>query len=159
MPLFDVVLSDATLSAALAVDVVVQVGGRLVSKRLQALVASASTALVQVDAHGERMDPDHCVTHRLHGDVACVLDALRGGLGSELLPRNPLLALCEASLAAEAALQQALADKSQPRRSASRGSHAASAPRSLTRTTSCCSPPTRCPSGTLTATARPRRSC
>ena len=110
VPLFDVVLSDATLSAALAVDVVVQVGGRLVSKRLQALVASASTALVQVDAHGERMDPDHCVTHRLHGDVACVLDALRGGLGSELLPRNPLLALCEASLAAEAALQQALAD-------------------------------------------------
>ena len=32
----------------------------------------------------------------LHGDVACVLDALRGGLDSELLPRNPLLALCEA---------------------------------------------------------------
>ena len=64
-PLFDVLLSDPELVAAIKVDVVLQVGGRLVSKRLQALVASSSRAHVMIEEHGERMDPDHSVTHRL----------------------------------------------------------------------------------------------
>lgn len=64
-PLYDLLLSEPMLNAAVNTDVVLQVGGRLVSKRLQALVSSATTAVVMLEQNGERMDPNHCVTHRL----------------------------------------------------------------------------------------------
>lgn len=115
VPMYDLLLSEPSLEAALAVDVVLQIGGRLVSKRLQALVAAASTAVIFVEQHGERMDPDHCVTHRLQGDMPSLLHALIAGIDSPT--PSPLLALCEASTNAEAALVcklQELADVSEP---------------------------------------------
>ena len=111
-PLYDVLLSDAELSAAFAVDVVLQVGGRLVSKRLQAAVASSSTHIM-VEEHGERMDPSHCVTHRLQGDIASILGSLQYGLADEPIPLNPLLGLCAASREADAAVQRALSERSE----------------------------------------------
>jgi len=115
VPLFDLLLSDSAVRDALDVDVVLQVGGRLVSKRLQALVASARTAHVLIEQHNERMDPDHCVTHRLQGDAAALLEAMTAGL--EFAARSPLVALCDASKAAEHALGEAFeaaADISEP---------------------------------------------
>ena len=113
VPLYDVLFSDCTVTDALAPDVVLQVGGRLVSKRLQALVTSASTAVVMIEQHGERMDPDHCVTHRLQGGVVSLLEALRSGVGCNETSPSPLLALCDASRLAEEAVQRTLQESSE----------------------------------------------
>jgi len=114
VPLCDLLLSaDPTLAKAIAPDAVVQVGSRLVSKRLQALVASASTMHVVVEEHGERTDPSHSATHRLQGSIASLLGAFVVSLqeqtksGSSL---NPLLKMVESSRAAELALYASLRD-------------------------------------------------
>lgn len=107
VPLIDVLLSAPRLADALGIDVVLQVGGRLVGKRLQALVASSSTAHVLVEEHGERMDPDCSVTHRLQGDIAALLGSMLTGLKRQTLPTNPLLSLCKASREADVALHAA----------------------------------------------------
>jgi len=91
-----------------------QVGGRLVSKRLQALKASASAMHIVVEEHDERMDPEHSVTHRLQGAIASILGALHVGLQDEGVATVNTLgeALSSASNAAEKALQEAMSDSS-----------------------------------------------
>lgn len=107
VPLIDILLSAPKLADTLAIDVVLQIGGRLVGKRLQALVSSSSVAHILVEEHGERMDPDCSVTHRLQGDIAALLGSMLNGLKGQPLPRNPLLNLCNASREADSALQTA----------------------------------------------------
>ena len=114
-PLYDLLLSHRPLATAahLTPDVVVHVGARLVSKRLASYLESSSvTTYLMVEEHGDRADPSHCVTHRLHGDVAALLAALAAGLGPAAaappMPPNPLLRLCAASRALERALEPAL---------------------------------------------------
>jgi 2-succinyl-5-enolpyruvyl-6-hydroxy-3-cyclohexene-1-carboxylate synthase len=107
VPLFDALLSDKEVADSIRADVILQVGGRLVSKRLQSLI-STSTTHIMIEEHGERMDPSHSVTHRLQGDIAALLGSLQFGLATVCLRHNPLLALSVASDAAENALQREL---------------------------------------------------
>lgn len=102
VPLFDALLCDKDLSESIKVDVVLQVGGRLVSKRLQSLIATSVTHIM-LEEHGERMDPSFSVTHRLQGDIAALLGSLQFGLAAHKLRPNPLLQLAEASNAVEEA--------------------------------------------------------
>ena len=111
VPLGDLLLAaEPSLARAVSADVVLQIGGRLVSKRLQALVAAASDVHIVVDEHGDRADPSHSVTHRLQGNVSSVLNALAAGFQEGELPCNPLLAFVDASRVAELALQSCLRD-------------------------------------------------
>ena len=104
VPLFDLLLSEPGLARAARPDVVLQVGGRLVSKRLLQFAASASTAHVLLEEHGERVDPMHSVTCRVQGEVSGVIDRVLAGLEGCPLPANPLLALAAASSQTEEAL-------------------------------------------------------
>ncbi len=113
VPLCDLLLSsEPSLAAAVAPEVVVQIGSRLVSKRLQFLVASASEMHVVVEEHDDRADPSHSATHRVHGNVSSILHALVAGIKQCKHRHNPLLrALVDASCAAEVALQDRLGDQ------------------------------------------------
>merc|ERR1740130_2622189 len=109
-PLLQLAHRPLATAAHLTPDVVVHVGARLVSKRLASYLESSSvTTYLMVEEHGDRADPSHCVTHRLHGDVAALLAALAAGLGPAAaappMPPNPLLRLCAASRALERALE------------------------------------------------------
>jgi 2-succinyl-5-enolpyruvyl-6-hydroxy-3-cyclohexene-1-carboxylate synthase len=42
-----------------------QVGGRIVSKRLQALIEAWAGTHVLIEAHADRVDPSHTVSHRI----------------------------------------------------------------------------------------------
>jgi isochorismate synthase/2-succinyl-5-enolpyruvyl-6-hydroxy-3-cyclohexene-1-carboxylate synthase/2-succinyl-6-hydroxy-2,4-cyclohexadiene-1-carboxylate synthase/O-succinylbenzoate synthase len=108
-PLYDLLLASPDVARAAAPDVVLVVGGRLVSKRLQALVERRSVACVMVDSHAERHDPAHCVTHRLAGDVAAILAAIHARLPpTPPADAHPLRRLCDASAALDVALADAL---------------------------------------------------
>ena len=104
--LYDLLASPDVARAA--PDVVLVVGGRLVSKRLQALVERRSVACVMVDSHAERHDPAHCVTHRLAGDVAAILAAIHAAAADATRRRPPAPAAGDASAALDAALADAL---------------------------------------------------
>jgi 2-succinyl-5-enolpyruvyl-6-hydroxy-3-cyclohexene-1-carboxylate synthase len=59
-------------------DIVVQIGDRITSKRLQGVAASrpAGVALVVVHPSGERLDPSHAVTYRVQADAAAFCRAV-----------------------------------------------------------------------------------
>lgn len=103
--LLDLMLAHAPLAEAVATDIVLQVGGRITSKRLLGLLRRSSVHVL-LEAHGDRSDPEHSVTHRLHGDIASLLAALHQGLQGASLTPNPLMVLPPASSAVEAALRK-----------------------------------------------------
>ncbi|KAL1521490.1 hypothetical protein AB1Y20_021152 [Prymnesium parvum] len=107
-PLLDLILADAAVAEAAAPDVVLQVGGRLVSKRVGALLRRGATHVL-LEAHADRVDPEHTVTHRLQGDVASMLAALHRGLRDAAGGGSALLPLAAASAAVEAALHRQMA--------------------------------------------------
>ncbi|XP_068499038.1 protein PHYLLO, chloroplastic isoform X2 [Phaseolus vulgaris] len=74
-----VLLSD-TVKGWLDVDVVIQIGSRLTSKRVcQILEDRAPFSYIMVDTHPHRHDPSHIITHRLQTSifefVGCLLKA------------------------------------------------------------------------------------
>ena len=103
-PFLDIMLSGGDgVANRSELDVVIQVGGRLVSKRVQEFVATA-TEHVLIEEHGERSDPHHSVTHRLQGDLASVLGALHYSLQQQLPSRDALTHWVAGSKAAAAAI-------------------------------------------------------
>jgi len=111
VPLCDLLLAaEPTLLKAIGADVAIQVGSRLVSKRLQALLASTSVVHVVLEEHGDRSDPSHSVTHRVQGSIPSLLHALAFGLRGAEMSTNALLEMSAASREAEGALQASLRD-------------------------------------------------
>lgn len=73
----DLILASARQAAALKPDFVVQVGARLISKRVQEWVIAARPAVYAVLApQPSRVDPGHAVTHRVVGEAAAACRAL-----------------------------------------------------------------------------------
>eukprot|EP00850_Spirogloea_muscicola_P023297 SM000345S12838 [mRNA] locus=s345:73550:85963:+ [translate_table: standard] len=67
----DHVLLSTAARERLAPDVVLQIGARLTSKRVMALLESATTeAHILVEEHPFRSDPSHSVTHRTQMSIA-----------------------------------------------------------------------------------------
>ena len=58
-------------------DVVMQIGGRLISKTLEQLLQTrAGLTHLMIDDHPERSDPGLCVTHRIESEVEIFIKAL-----------------------------------------------------------------------------------
>ena len=100
VPLLDELLGDPAWAAAEAPDVVLQLGGRVVSARLERWLAAARPREhVRVKADPARDDPAGTVTWRLEADADALADALVAR------PLDPRVALWrERSAAAERAL-------------------------------------------------------
>ena len=78
----DLILASAKQAAALKPDFVVQVGARLISKRVQEWVIAARPAVYAVLApQPSRVDPGHAVTHRVVGDLPGACRALARDVG------------------------------------------------------------------------------
>jgi 2-succinyl-5-enolpyruvyl-6-hydroxy-3-cyclohexene-1-carboxylate synthase len=77
----DQLLLDESVRGGFAPDVVLHLGGPLVSKRVaQALAARPAATWVSVQDHPARLDPDHRVTHRVESSIAGFCGALRRGV-------------------------------------------------------------------------------
>lgn len=108
---FDALLGADPASAALAADVVLQIGGRVVSDRLMRWLAETRPAEhVRILSDPRRDDPAGTVTWRLEADVATVADAL-GEDAAEGRPRARLARLRAWSEAAEAAVDRVLTSR------------------------------------------------
>lgn len=116
-PYYDLLLAGEEFRREHRPEAVLHVGGRLVSKRLQQLVADARPApyaLVRPDP--SRLDPDHRVTRSIESDVPAFCDAL-----AEAAERSPgsedaswLSGWREASEAAERSLERLLPETGPP---------------------------------------------
>jgi 2-succinyl-5-enolpyruvyl-6-hydroxy-3-cyclohexene-1-carboxylate synthase len=65
----DQILLAEQLHHRLRPDLILHLGGRLTSKRLQQFIAMANTEVVQVNPLPVRIDPDHLVSCRVVGDI------------------------------------------------------------------------------------------
>lgn len=71
LPLFDYLLASEDFQALAAPEVIVHVGGPVVSKRYLRWLADRPPAHhILLRADPRRHDPSHTVTHRLHGDLS-----------------------------------------------------------------------------------------
>lgn len=106
---FDHVLAHAEWRGSLAPDVVVQIGGPPVSKRLQqALQAWQPATYVLVHPGPRRIDPHHSVTHRIQADPAAFARTLMDVLPEASALASYTEAWQQADTAAEEALARAL---------------------------------------------------
>lgn len=79
----DQVLAGEAAGDALRPDVVLHLGGRFVSQRWEHFfVACAPAARVVVDERPVRLDPTHCVTHRVQAGVETFCRRLMSGEGA-----------------------------------------------------------------------------
>ncbi|MDP7396881.1 MAG: thiamine pyrophosphate-dependent enzyme, partial [Lentisphaeria bacterium] len=70
----------AAAAAAASPDLVLHVGGKLVSKQIQNTVAACRGTVVQALDHCERQDPDHRTNLRIEADIPALCDAVRTGI-------------------------------------------------------------------------------
>jgi len=106
---FDHVLAHTEWRGALAPDVVVQMGGPPVSKRLQqALYAWQPATYALVHPGPRRIDPHHDVTHRIQAAPAAFARALMDALPRAASPTRYTASWKQADTAAEVALSRAL---------------------------------------------------
>jgi 2-succinyl-5-enolpyruvyl-6-hydroxy-3-cyclohexene-1-carboxylate synthase len=71
VPHFDLLLLSERLMSKQRPDVILQIGGRMTSKRYGRLIAqSQPLQYLLVDHHPDRMDPEHKVTLRIESDIA-----------------------------------------------------------------------------------------
>jgi len=107
--LSEILLMDETVPPAAAPDVVLQVGGRLISTRCLALMAAAHTHALFED-FDERCDASYSVTHRVGGgNSAAALTSLLRMADAPARPPSALQRwLCAASTAVETAISKQL---------------------------------------------------
>ena len=79
----DQILMSVKVREAFTPDVILHLGSQPVSKRLaQALAAQPDTAVISVQEHPFRRDPEHRVAHRLQSDIGRFCDELGGRVAS-----------------------------------------------------------------------------
>ena len=106
VPFADGILQDVAFGARTAPDVVLQLGGAPVSKRVaQWMQAARPHRHVVVARHGARLDPAHDVTDRFEADLDAFADALAELRAPASSLREPLIAR---STRIAAALHEAL---------------------------------------------------
>lgn len=69
MSMADQALLSSRVTRGLAPDLVLHLGGRITSKRIQQFIASSRAEVVQLSPFPVRMDPDHCVGSRVVGEL------------------------------------------------------------------------------------------
>ncbi|MDA1044368.1 MAG: 2-succinyl-5-enolpyruvyl-6-hydroxy-3-cyclohexene-1-carboxylic-acid synthase, partial [Verrucomicrobia bacterium] len=75
---YDLLLRDETFSGAMQPDLVIHLGGRIVSKSLHRFLAQTScSSYIICQPHPRRHDPVHRVTHTCVGDLAALCAALQ----------------------------------------------------------------------------------
>jgi 2-succinyl-5-enolpyruvyl-6-hydroxy-3-cyclohexene-1-carboxylate synthase len=111
------VCGSELVTKTMRVDVVVQLGTHLVSKRLATAIASAVSRdgaqhLIVTDAPG-RHDPAATATHMLHMAPAAFARAVSRSVGRGRWRRSGLLGLADMSAAVQAALRRTLLRRTQ----------------------------------------------
>ncbi|RME21326.1 MAG: 2-succinyl-5-enolpyruvyl-6-hydroxy-3-cyclohexene-1-carboxylate synthase, partial [Candidatus Zixiibacteriota bacterium] len=77
IPYYDLLAASESLRRKLAPEVVLHLGGKLTSKRLQQFLKDAAPSVfVHVSPYGEPVDPDHIVTRHIQTNIASFCDAL-----------------------------------------------------------------------------------
>ena len=90
VPYFEQVLAEEELKSQLSPDVVLQIGGRFVSQRLQQwLEVISPKAHIAIRSHSHRIDPSQLITQQVEADITTLLNRLT----TQVAHREPTEAL------------------------------------------------------------------
>ena len=82
IPFFNLALTSDHVKQTLRPDTIFHIGGRVVSKRLMQWIEESSLkSYIHVVDHPTRIDPIHCVTHRVETDIESFCRTLSGRIG------------------------------------------------------------------------------